>query len=343
MSDFSKISQIISPNRRILLSPLDWGLGHASRLIPLIRVLGERCQARITVAANGAQRALIAGSFPHLDYLSPPDYNIRYHKNRAATIAGLAFSLPHLRKAMRAEADWVNGVLLQHDFDCIISDNRYGFRHPSLPSFFITHQLAPRSPFGPLADRALQEYLYGKIGHFQEVWVPDLESAPGLAGALSHPRRLPRVPLRYIGPLSRLQAVPANGKTRLLVILSGPEPQRSILEKRVLQQWPGPAAGTLVLVRGLPEENAPFLTAGEDVRIHAHLGPEALSQEIANAQTVLCRSGYSSIMDLLPLHRDIVMVPTPGQTEQEYLARLHAAAGNIRRVVQGQLRLSELL
>lgn len=347
MCDFSKIPQIISPNSRILLSPLDWGLGHASRMIPLIGRLQRELSCEITIAANGPQRALIAEIYPQIPFLAIPDYGINYHKNRAATIASLALSLPRIQGAIKQEAAWLKRILKKLNFNVIISDNRYGLSHQTISSIFITHQLRPKTPFGRSADSVLQQLLYRLINQFTECWIPDYAEEPSLSGELSHPTRLPAIPVRYIGPLTRIQPMPATGKPiRLLAILSGPEPQRTILEKIILGQW---TDGTdrrdqsLVLVRGLPGDQSIPKPVQPSLTIHNHLSAADLSQAIADAQTIVCRSGYSSLMDLLLLEKDLVMVPTPGQTEQEYLARLHAAKGNIRMFLQQDFSLSKIL
>ena len=337
MDEFLKTPSIVRPHAEILLSPLDWGLGHASRIIPLLNTL-LHLNCRLTIAANGPQKQLIREAFPALEFLSPPDYQVRYHKNRAATIASLALALPRLNNVIRQEADWVANLLEKRSFDLLISDNRYGFCHESRPSVFITHQLRPKTPFGAAADSLLQRQLYKYINRFTECWVPDYAEAPGLAGALSHPALKPLPPVRYLGPLTRIGRLPApNARRETLVILSGPEPQRSILEAGLLERWRRQPGESLLLVRGLPEAAAipaipespvthkspaiPELPPG--IRIVNHLPVRDLQQQIANAAYILCRSGYSSLMDLLGTGKKLVLVPTPGQTEQEYLARLH--------------------
>lgn len=342
MGDFSKIPQNISQNARILIAPLDWGLGHATRCIPLVDFLITRFDAKITIAANGPQEAILQEAFPQLNFLHPPDYQVHYRKNRAATIASLALSVPRILRTISAENRWLRNLLQTQSFDAIISDNRYGFYDPVVPSYFITHQLLVKTPFGPRADQLVQKALYRYINRFKEVWVPDDEKAPSLAGELSHPNKMPEIPVRYLGPISRLDPRPKTGSTQLLVLLSGPEPQRSLLEKIVFEQWLAAPGTSMVCVRGLPlsTEVTPKLP---NAIIYNHLQASALAQEIANAGIILCRSGYSTIMDLLPMGKKCVMVPTPGQTEQEYLALLLAEQGRIRTVSQNELRLAEIL
>jgi hypothetical protein len=267
---------------------------------------------------------------------------VKYHKNRAVTIARLAFAVPGILKTIREESRWLEEVLDRLAFDIIISDNRYGIFSTSIPSYLITHQLLVKTPFGDSMDHFVQGRLYTLINRFTECWVPDLEKRPFLAGELSHPGRMPSIPVRYLGPLSRLTAVPPTGKTQLLVLLSGPEPQRTILEKQILKQWKACPGKSMVMVRGLPlETNEPPKVP--NAVIFNHLPAMELSREVANAGVILCRSGYSSIMDLLPLGKQCFMIPTPGQTEQEYLAGFLSREGRITALDQENFNISQII
>ena len=367
---------------------MEWGLGHASRCIPILNYLLNTCQADLVVAANGPQASLIRNSFPLIKIVNPPAYVIQYHKNRAGTITKLAFSLPHLAQQIRAENRWLREFAENHPLDAIISDNRYGCWHPQVPSYLITHQLAIKTPFGKAVDALVRNQLYRYIEKFNRCWIPDYkEQELSLAGELSHPKRLPGIPVDYIGPLTRIsqtiknQPIPGlsvlpeslfvspvsnsafqfdahelkqNQGTaiQVLVILSGPEPQRSIFEELILQQWAEAPGKALLLVRGLPETAGPDPTQAAppanvkfipNAMVVNHLSAEQLSQAIANTECILTRSGYSSIMDLLPQQSNCWMVPTPGQTEQEYLARYLAQKGLIQTQSQDSFSLLPIL
>ncbi|MCF1715195.1 hypothetical protein L0U88_11215 [Flavihumibacter sp. RY-1] len=364
---------------------MEWGLGHASRCIPILNYLLNNCQADLVVAASGPQAALIRAVFPTLSIVDIPAYSINYHKNRAGTITRLAFSLPHLAQQIRAENRWLLEFARNHPLDAIISDNRYGLWHPKIPSFLITHQLGIKTPFGKSVDALVRKQLYRYIEKFNACWVPDFkEMGQSLAGDLSHPKHFPGIPVEYIGPLTRITSADKNaiipdlanlslpafqstitktffqfssGKSQegrgtaiqLLVVLSGPEPQRSIFEELILKQWAQAPGQSLLLVRGLPAEktvtklNTEQLIPIPNAMAVNHLSPAALSQAIANADCILTRSGYSSIMDLLPHHSNCCMVPTPGQTEQEYLAHYLAVKGLIQTQQQHRFSLSSIL
>ncbi|GAO42441.1 putative glycosyltransferase [Flavihumibacter petaseus NBRC 106054] len=312
-------------------------------MIPLIRYCIDALGCEIVVAANGKQKALISEIYPKIRFLSPPDYDINYHKNRTATKFGLIASAPRILSAVYRERRWVNALVIQERFDYIISDNRYGFYHNTVPSIIITHQLSIYTGFGKWADKLLQCRIYRMISRFNECWIPDLPQYPGLAGRLSHPEVFPPVATVYIGPMTRLEQVTPTGRLDLLVILSGPEPQRTLLEQAVMAQWQPQASKKMVLVRGLPGEPNDKMAETRGVSLKNHASPMELSQLAANAAVILCRSGYSSLMDLLPLKKQLILVPTPGQPEQEYLGKLHADTPRIRVVRQEDFDLNALL
>lgn len=325
---------------RVLVAPLDWGLGHATRCIPLIRHLLLR-GVQVELAADGAVAALLQQEFPQLPLHRLPGYGIRY--GRHGLLWQLLRQLPRIFRCIRYERRWLAQLLQQQRFDAVISDNRPGLHHPALPCVYMTHQLRIRSGLGAGADRLLQWLHARYMRRFTAVWVPDAAAAPWLAGELSHPPGL-SIPVQYLGPLSRFvaPASPAPAPTyELLCLLSGPEPQRSLLEERIraqLQQW----EGAVLLVRGLPGHHPPLQQLPPHVTAYNHLPAEALQQALMRSRRVLCRSGYTSVMDLLRLGKAALLVPTPGQTEQQYLARWLQQQQFFPFVEQHQLQLSEL-
>jgi predicted glycosyltransferase len=314
---------------KILVAPLDWGLGHATRCIPIIKELvNQKCD--VWVAAAGAQSMLLKEEFPLLPFVELPGYGIKYGKNRALTIFRLFFSIPKILIRIKREKAWLKAFQTAEEPDAVFSDNRYGLVAPGLFSVFITHQLRIRSPFGRFTEGWLQRINYRAIRRFSRCWIPDVEGPLSLAGELSHPSRLPAITTRYIGWLSRFEASarpPSEfpGPAGLLVLLSGPEPQRSILERRIIEQaaaWSGP----ITLIRGLPggEKHVQKIAAigpvpPANMIIHDHLPTAALATVIREADFVLSRAGYSTVMDLMKLGKKAILIPTPGQTEQEYL------------------------
>lgn len=326
---------------RVLVAPLDWGLGHATRCVPIIKeLINQRCE--IIVATGGSQKALLQAEFPSLTYVELPGYDIKFDKNRAFTIFRLMISIPKILIRIKREKAWLKAFAALEKPDLIISDNRYGLALPGIYCVFITHQLLIKTPFGAWADRLTQRLNYRFIRRFSCCWIPDVADDGGLAGELSHPAKMPSTHYRYIGLLSRFEGAseatpnrPSAGRagyadlevgTYLLVLLSGPEPQRSLLEKIVLEQAAG-CPQPIVLVRGLPDGGAFLSGTPEGMTIHDHLGTSALGQVIGDAAFVIARPGYSTLMDLARLKKYAVLVPTPGQSEQEYLGKRMAEKG----------------
>ncbi len=301
---------------KILIAPLDWGLGHATRCIPLIREL-TALGCRVTIAASGKTEALLRKEFPTLPFLSLKGYRIRY--GTRGVLFSIIKQLPRILQTIQYEKTWLNALLKKESFDAIISDNRPGFHHSAIPCIYITHQLQILSGFGGLADRLLFNIHKHYYQRFDEIWVPDFETAPGLAGILSHPKTIGEK-IKYIGPLTRFTPqVHTNPKWDLLILLSGPEPQRSLFEKQLFDELQHTNLSVL-FVRGLPGETHLPDSFPKNIELRNHLSASELEKEIASASLILCRSGYTTIMDLISLQKKAVLVPTPGQTEQEYLA-----------------------
>jgi hypothetical protein len=312
--------------KKLLVAPLDWGLGHATRCIPIIKeLLKNNCT--VWLAGEGAQEILLKKEFPHLPFLPLKGYRIRF---AAYGLAGkLVLQIPKILSAIRQEHQWLNEQIRKYGFDAVISDNRYGLYHKELFTVFITHQLTIKSPWGKWSEQFLQQWNYRYIGRFRECWVPDEEGENNLAGELSHPQKMPPVPVKYTGYLSRFVLpddtfYPANSRAEqgennhLLILLSGPEPQRSILEKIICAQLAS-YAGTATVVRGLPDAKNNVPSSGHIV-YYNHLPATQLKEEMRKASYVISRPGYSTVMDIAALQIKSILVPTPGQTEQEYLA-----------------------
>jgi UDP-N-acetylglucosamine transferase subunit ALG13 len=303
---------------RILVAPLDWGLGHTTRCIPVIKQLIAN-NAEVIIAAGGAHKLLLSREFPETAFVHLDGYRISYARSRTGFLLKMFFQIPKLLKAIRTENEWLQKIVQDQQIDAVISDNRFGLYHTKIPCIFITHQLAIKSPFGTLSEKILEKLNYKNINKFSACWVPDNEGGENLAGSLSHPDRIPSVPLRYIGLLSRFQKKEIEEKkNHLLFILSGPEPQRTIFENKIINEI-SHYNGTAVIVRGLPGSLFVIPSTGM-IQFHNHLPAEELNKEIAKAEYIISRSGYTTVMDLVKLKKKSVLVPTPGQTEQEYLA-----------------------
>jgi uncharacterized protein (TIGR00661 family) len=302
---------------RILVAPLDWGLGHATRCIPLIHLLLEQ-NAEVIIATDGPQAVLLQTEFPGLQVLALEGYNAKYSSSARGMTWQMLIQTPKFIRSIQNEKKWLQTIIAEQQIDAVISDNRYGLSATTIPCIFITHQLQIKSPLGKLTERIIQSRNYRYINSFSECWVPDT-SGNGLGGELSHPAHKPAVPLKYMGPLSRFKKTNTPvSNNHLLFILSGPEPQRSILENKLIPQI-SRYGGTVTVVRGLPG-NASLIPSTNMIRFYNHLPSAELNEEIEKAEYVISRSGYSTIMDLATLQKKSILIPTPGQTEQEYLA-----------------------
>jgi uncharacterized protein (TIGR00661 family) len=302
--------------KKLLLAPLDWGLGHATRCVPVIRdLLNNNCE--VWLACEGAQEKLLRKEFPSLSFLPLQGYRIKYSKN---SITGkILLQIPSILRSIKEENSWLKEQVSKFGFEAVISDNRYGLYHEKIFSVFITHQLRIKSSLGKWSEKIVQQWNYKFIDRFHECWVPDEKGENNLAGELSHPLKMPLIPTKYIGPLSRFEKKDiAEKKNHLLIILSGPEPQRTILENKVIDQIVNYPA-TATIVRGLPGERN-IIPSTNTIHFYNHLSSEELNTEAMKAEFIISRSGYSTIMDIAALQKKSILIPTPGQTEQEYLA-----------------------
>ncbi len=309
--------------KKLLVAPLDWGLGHATRCVPIISDLLDN-DCKVWLAGEGAQEKILREEFPSLPFLPLKGYRIKY--SRTALTAKIFLQIPSVLRTIKEENNWLKEQVNEYGFDAVIADNRYGLYHEKIFSVFITHQLRIKSPFGKWSEDLLQTWNYKLINHFNECWIPDQEGENNLAGELSHPKKFPSIPLKYIGSLTRFVRKDSFGekgnvqevKDHLLIILSGPEPQRTVLENKIIDQIVS-YAGTATIVRGLPGEKN-IIPATNSIRFYNHLSAKELNVEILKAEYVISRSGYSTVMDIAFLEKKSILIPTPGQTEQEYLA-----------------------
>ena len=301
---------------RILVVPLDWGLGHATRCIPVIRSLMEHND--VVLAGEGAVVVLLQKEFPDIPILFLKGYRIKYSRHKSLFALKILIQFPGIIAAIRQERKWLKRIITSERIDAVISDNRFGLFNKNIPCIYITHQLhiqAGNNMFNKIAQRIHYHF----INKFAACWVPDNKNGQTIAGILSHPLVLPKVPVDYLGVLSRCKRTVTVKKYDFLLLISGPEPQRSIFENILLKAFEKSPL-SLAIVRGLPGNNIPLKISNSKVIIFDHLAADDLCRLIQECESVIARSGYSTIMDLVTLQQKAVLIPTPGQTEQEYLA-----------------------
>ena len=304
--------------KKVLISPLDWGLGHTTRCVTIVRTLLDNDMI-VIVACNTEQKTLLQQEFTNIEFIELKGYNITYSKNYKLFPLKLLIQLPKIFLRIIKEHRWLQKAIDKHSIDVVISDNRYGLYSNKIPCIFITHQLTIKAPFA-WQEYVLQQINYSFINRFSQCWVPDFEGENNIAGILSHPQKLPNIPVHYIGPLARfLKDATVQIRYQVCIILSGPEPQRTILEDIILQQLLAIPENCL-LVRGKVDAD-PIKTSRPNVTIKNHLKGADLQAVIQASEIVIARSGYTSVMELLALQKKSILIPTPGQTEQEYLAK----------------------
>ena len=312
--------------RRILISPLDWGLGHASRIIPLINKLIEQGD-NVIIAGSGLSLNLLQKQFPLLKSVEIPSFKMKYSAGKSQVWA-IVKAFPKLIYYSFKEHKALKRIVEEEKITFIISDNRFGLYHKSVPSAYITHQLMIKLPRGWSFLEPMVAYFHRCIiNKFTECWVPDFEEmSESLAGELSHPNKKPRN-VKYIGAISRFskRCTPYGHENitpnLALAILSGAEPQRTMLEEELLILLQEDQHENIILVQGRVEAEQKVSKVGK-ITVYNFMSTEELQENILKADEIICRSGYSSIMDLHALGKlqNATLIPTPGQTEQEYLA-----------------------
>ena len=306
--------EVMNVPKTILIAPLNWGLGHATRCIPIIKALLEQGFVPL-IASDGIALQLLQKEFPELETLALPGYQIKYAKKGKYFKWKLLKDSPKLVKAVGNERKIVKKLVKEGKIQGIISDNRLGVYHKKVPSVFITHQLNVLTGKTTwLSSKAHQRI----IKKFDECWVPDVALSPNLTGKLGHLKKSKKN-VKYIGPLSRLKKQKLEKKYDLMVILSGPEPQRTLLENKLFEEVKH-FKGKVLFVRG-KVENKQQQFENLNMDVHNFMTSEQLQTAFNQSHIVLCRSGYTTIMDLAKLEKKAFLIPTPGQYEQEYLAK----------------------
>ena len=347
--------------QRVLVAPLDWGLGHATRCIPIIKALQELGKT-VLLAGDGPSAQLLQTEFPSLTFLPLRGYHISYAKTGWGLPWQMLAQAPAIFQTIKDEHAWLDQTIEDQQLDLVIADNRYGLYSKKIPCVLITHQLTIKMPFAWL-EWHVQKIHYSLINRFHTCWVPDAKGTLNLGGDLSHPQNMPAIPVKWMGLLSRFAPsksseaeVQTNNDVtppfayQYCFLLSGPEPQRTLLENIILKNIKDldePA----VLVRGLPSNTTDSLTntapnplptsLPKQLTVYPHLPATELAPLLLSSEWIICRSGYSTLMDLAALHKKAILIPTPGQTEQAYLAQQLAAQGLASTVAQSKFSLSE--
>ena len=321
--------------KRILYAVLNWGYGHTVHSFPLIEHLNKNHE--VILAADGKARVLLQRRFPENLCIPLKDARINYSKNKSFMPFFLAIQAVKMLLGMGREHRISNNLVKNLKIDRIISDNRYGVWNKHIPSFLITHQLRFRMPLRKLEGLSL---FFNRLifKGFSSVWIIDSpDKNLNLSGDLSHNNPLSVHPkVQYMGLWSDLKPLKKPETIDLLAILSGPEPQRTVFENILIEQFSG-LIGNFVLVRGIEK---PEIMDMKSVKIIGLADRITINDLISRSRMVICRSGYTSTMDLVRMGKQAIMVPTPGQNEQEYQAELYHKRGWFYSVSQDVLDLA---
>lgn len=309
---------------KVLICPLNWGLGHATRCVPIIRKLMAEGHEPVLVA-DGYPLQFLRQEFPSLRFIELPSYSV-YYASGSSQIGAMLFNFPSIVRGIINEHSWLSNLLQTEHFAQVISDNRFGMWNKCVHSIYITHQLMIKMPQGLKFLEPLVHFIHKTfINQYNECWIPDLKENGGLSGDLAHNYPLPRN-ARFIGTLSRFQGMETTIPITdydVVAIVSGIEPQRTLFEKSLILKYRNRAEKVLI-VGGQPLQKQTRKQTGNITHV-SHLPTHELAATLLGATKIISRSGYSTIMDLdaLKCMHKAEFIPTPGQTEQEYLFSVH--------------------
>ncbi len=307
------------PNNRVLVCPLGWGLGHASRLIPVILGL-NKYGFEVLAAGDEPQMNFLKSHFPDIKTIIFPSLKVKLVKRstQLLPLIGIAIKIPYL---LIKEHFVLKRIVKDYNIGIVISDNRYGLWGKKIKSVLITHQLSIVFPMPFRFLKPVGEYLVRVMANrFTFCWLPDYADKNNLAGDLSHPKKTP-ANARYIGLLSRFQGksiehIPLEWD--LVGIVSGPSPQRELLIESITNYSKKQKLKTLVVMGNL--KNGTTIFENEGIFYTGHLKDNDFIKAVNSSKYLITRAGYSTIMDLVAVGKGGLIVPTPGQTEQEYIA-----------------------
>lgn len=324
--------------KRILYGVYHWGLGHATRSLVLIRALIERGDRVTVLMAPGAGYRLLQSElgdacefYPFRDTPAP------FSRYPAIFYLRMTAAMPWVLAGYRREHRLTEKLVAERHLDCVVSDSRLGVWSAAVPSYCIFHSIHQRVPFfSRLTERIVERGQRDLLKGFTKVLIPDVVDRGGLSGWLGHDPVFDwgKDRLVYIGPLSSVPRMDVEQDLDVFFSVSGIEPQRGLLERLVLDSLPG-LSGRIMVTLGRPGDDARRDIAGATV--YGYLDRQRQAEMLNRAKLVMTRSGYTTLMELAGIGRKALFVATPGQSEQEYLARFHRERGHVWSVAQKHL------
>jgi uncharacterized protein (TIGR00661 family) len=322
---------------KIIYGVCSWGLGHATRSLPVIRKLIEE-KNELTIVSHGRSLELLKKELgKNLKYYDIPDYPMLLSENSRQFLAKSVVYWPSFIKRMESELQSLKKILDKNKYDRIISDSRYGFYSRSIPSFFISHQIRIMNPLRiNMFERGSEIFNLFFFKRYAGVIIPDYKE-DNLSGDLSHNlRRIDENKINYVGVLSDFKKKKAKKDIDYFMSISGPEPQRTMLEKKLFSQV-DELKGKIIITLGKTEKKDRLNK--KNIETYSFLPKEKRENFLNRTKLVISRSGYSTIMDLAVIGTKALMVPTPGQIEQEYLGQYHNKKGTFFSVSQNKMDL----
>lgn len=301
--------------KTIMVAPLNWGLGHTTRCIPIIHALLKQ-KFKVIIASDGAALHLLQKEFPDLESFELPSYRVKYPSHGRFFKLKMLSALPHIYKTMIAEKKVVAKMVAEGKIDGIISDSRFGARNPKIPCAYITHQLNVLTGNTSLLSSKMHQKIIKK---FDACWVPDVKApVTNLSGRLGHLKES-TFAVAYLGVLSRMKKTKQPISIDILALISGPEPQRTYFEEKLKEELKH-SKKRVLMVRGVVEAEQKWSEYG-NISIVNFMQSSELEATINKSELIISRSGYTTLLDLTILDKKVFFVPTPGQYEQEYLAK----------------------
>jgi len=322
---------------RIIYAVCSWGLGHATRSLPVIRKLKEE-DNDLTIISNGRSLDLLKKEIGDIaKYYDIPDYPMLLSENSRQFMAKSVIYWPSFIARMESGLQALNKILKKRKYDRIISDARYDMYSRKIPSFFITHQIRIMNPLRiSIFERGSETFNLFFFKRFCGVIVPDFEK-DDLSGELSHNlNKIDEKKLHYVGVLSDFKKKKKKKDIDYMISISGPEPQRTILEKKIITKIKD-LSGKIIITLGKTESIRKF--SKKNIETYSFLSKEKREDFLNRTKLVISRSGYSTILDLGVIGTKALMIPTPGQVEQEYLGKYHNKKGTFYSVNQENINL----
>lgn len=322
-----------SLNPKVIIAPLDWGLGHATRCVPIIQYFIKK-KWNVHLVSGPSNDAFLRAYFPELAVTEIPGYDVHYSSKNIKL--SLISQIPKIQKAIKDENKWLQKHLKLETYDLIVSDNRYGLYSDLIPSVILTHQLQLKTPIGfhAQASKMIKKFLI----KFDEIWIPDDPNLK-LSGELGN-NFGKELKTRFIGILSRFKKKKTEDLSPFewVGVVSGPENQRSIFQDQLTKLFIESNKKCLIIC-GQPHLD--FHRKEKNLELISHANDELFQNYVSSALEVFSRSGYSSMMDYLTLKVHATLIPTPGQSEQEYLAQYFYSKNWMNTLSQNMLCLED--